>query len=249
MLGGIGFVAGYFGPIALDPDANQGPLLGIFVTGPGGAVAGLILGAIFRVLPVSNTLRSRVLWFACATWGAWTLYRCLPEPAVRGYVIDATVEDCVPPTEMLDAAVTDWEHAVARVTWAQPPAHWKETAIRNVEDDPGVVLTMHIQRRSAILEHRRPWNRGRKTASPWVAVSESKRYYAPDAGSSCEPYLARGRELYFPVIDPDSSPNEPAKTWPPTEAADFLDLQALGPVPPQYQRLLDRGVQHPIPAR
>jgi hypothetical protein len=34
-LGIVGFAAGFFGPIALNPDANQGPLLGIFVTGPG----------------------------------------------------------------------------------------------------------------------------------------------------------------------------------------------------------------------
>jgi hypothetical protein len=34
-LGGVGFVCGFFGPIELDQDANQGPLLGIFVMGPG----------------------------------------------------------------------------------------------------------------------------------------------------------------------------------------------------------------------
>ena len=30
--GGIGFVLGFFGPILLRPEANQGPLLGIFIT-------------------------------------------------------------------------------------------------------------------------------------------------------------------------------------------------------------------------
>ncbi|MCX4189771.1 hypothetical protein [Methylophaga sp. OBS3] len=34
LLGLIGFVAGYFGPMLLAPDAPQGPLLGVFVTGP-----------------------------------------------------------------------------------------------------------------------------------------------------------------------------------------------------------------------
>ena len=34
ILGGIGFAAGFFGPIILNPEANQGPLLGIFITGP-----------------------------------------------------------------------------------------------------------------------------------------------------------------------------------------------------------------------
>jgi hypothetical protein len=42
VIGGIGFVGGFFGPLLLNPDANQGPLLGILITGP----AGLLLGAI-----------------------------------------------------------------------------------------------------------------------------------------------------------------------------------------------------------
>lgn len=40
IIGGIGFAAGFFGPMILAPGANQGPMLGIFITGPLGAVAG-----------------------------------------------------------------------------------------------------------------------------------------------------------------------------------------------------------------
>lgn len=47
VLGSIGFVGGFFGPILLTPDANQGPLLGIFITGPLGFVLGGIAGLIF----------------------------------------------------------------------------------------------------------------------------------------------------------------------------------------------------------
>src|SRR5262245_36613361 len=43
-LGGIGFAAGFFGPIVLAPDANQGPLLGIFITGPLGFAVGAAIG-------------------------------------------------------------------------------------------------------------------------------------------------------------------------------------------------------------
>lgn len=45
VLGGLGFSAGFFGPMAFAPDANQGPLLGIFITGPLGAVIGAVGGA------------------------------------------------------------------------------------------------------------------------------------------------------------------------------------------------------------
>jgi uncharacterized membrane protein YeaQ/YmgE (transglycosylase-associated protein family) len=44
-LGIIGFTFGFFGPMIFTPDANQGPLLGIFITGPLGAVAGGLIGA------------------------------------------------------------------------------------------------------------------------------------------------------------------------------------------------------------
>ncbi len=46
ILGGVGFAAGFFGPIILAPDANQGPLLGIFITGPLGFVLGGIVGLV-----------------------------------------------------------------------------------------------------------------------------------------------------------------------------------------------------------
>ena len=46
VLGLIGFAGGFFGPMIFAPEANQGPLLGIFITGPLGTVAGAIIGAI-----------------------------------------------------------------------------------------------------------------------------------------------------------------------------------------------------------
>ena len=45
-LGGLAFAAGFVGPIIFAPDANQGPLLGIFITGPAGFLIGLIYGVI-----------------------------------------------------------------------------------------------------------------------------------------------------------------------------------------------------------
>ena len=50
LVGGIAFAVGFFGPLIWAPDANQGPLLGIFITGPLGFVAGCIGGAIYAVI-------------------------------------------------------------------------------------------------------------------------------------------------------------------------------------------------------
>ncbi|MBS0393672.1 MAG: hypothetical protein JSR54_03555 [Proteobacteria bacterium] len=53
LVGAIGFSAGFFGPMIFSPDANQGPMLGIFITGPLGFLAGGIGGAI-RGRPASG---------------------------------------------------------------------------------------------------------------------------------------------------------------------------------------------------
>jgi hypothetical protein len=64
ILGGVGFTGGFFGPIIFMPGANQGPLLGIFITGPLGFIFGAVGGAIYwfargryrvRKLPESST--------------------------------------------------------------------------------------------------------------------------------------------------------------------------------------------------
>lgn len=47
IIGVIGFAIGFIGPIIFTPEANQGPLLGIFVTGPLSFVAGLIGAGIY----------------------------------------------------------------------------------------------------------------------------------------------------------------------------------------------------------
>ncbi|RWX63134.1 hypothetical protein EN780_24645 [Mesorhizobium sp. M4B.F.Ca.ET.089.01.1.1] len=49
ILGVIGFLGGFVGPVIFTPEANQGPLLGIFVTGPLGFVLGLIVGFVLSL--------------------------------------------------------------------------------------------------------------------------------------------------------------------------------------------------------
>ena len=44
LCGAVGFVGGFFGPLVLAPEANQGPLLGIFITGPLGVLVGGVGG-------------------------------------------------------------------------------------------------------------------------------------------------------------------------------------------------------------
>lgn len=58
VLGGIGFSAGFLGPILFAPDANQGPLLGIFFTGPLGFLLGGLGGAVVWIVRRRRTTSS-----------------------------------------------------------------------------------------------------------------------------------------------------------------------------------------------
>jgi hypothetical protein len=57
--GAIGFVGGFFGPMLVAPDAHQGPMLGIFITGPLGVVLGAIGGLVSWVSRRIASRRSR----------------------------------------------------------------------------------------------------------------------------------------------------------------------------------------------
>lgn len=65
-IGGLAFAIGFFGPMILAPDANQGPLLGIFITGPLGLLLGLAVGIVresrgHTASPLAVLARSRLL--------------------------------------------------------------------------------------------------------------------------------------------------------------------------------------------
>ena len=57
--GAVGFSGGFFGPMVLAPQANQGPLLGLFITGPLGFAAGAIGGLIHGLRRPSRTHTAR----------------------------------------------------------------------------------------------------------------------------------------------------------------------------------------------
>jgi hypothetical protein len=50
MVGAIGFILGFWGPIVFTPGANQGPLLGIFITGPLGFLLKGIGGVVYWLI-------------------------------------------------------------------------------------------------------------------------------------------------------------------------------------------------------
>ncbi len=46
VIGAICFIAGFIGPLYIGPESPQGPLFGIFMSGPAGALLGCAVGVV-----------------------------------------------------------------------------------------------------------------------------------------------------------------------------------------------------------
>jgi hypothetical protein len=73
LMGVTGFVIGFFGPIRFQPWANQGPMVGLFVTGPGGVLLGVIVGSVLGISHTEWSWRRRI-WILNAANVAWGLF-------------------------------------------------------------------------------------------------------------------------------------------------------------------------------
>lgn len=232
LLGAVGFACGFLGPIALNPEANQGPLLGIFVTGPGGALLGLALGAILAALKTAPAARRRLLGPVALVWGAAVLVACLPEPAYRGQIIEGAVRACTDPAERIDASTAEWERRVAEAPWAKLPPKWQENAARMLVNEPGRIAAVSVERTRPVYENRRPWNRGSLAARDWALGYEEREFFVSGGATACDDLVAAGRSFYHPTDAPQT------RAWPPDRLPDYLGLLTLGPVPAEYQSLV-----------
>lgn len=73
LVGGLAFAAGFIGPI-LFSNSNLGPLLGIFVTGPIGTLAGALWGIVRSTKNASADDMRELLRMLLAVWGLTMLY-------------------------------------------------------------------------------------------------------------------------------------------------------------------------------
>jgi len=100
IVGGFGFLAGYIGPIILAPDANQGPLLGIFITGPLGFFAGLILWFLSAMMKWHYETQKMIAIIACGLFVLGILAVGLaPKPEWVGRLYEIEVSSCKPTSE------------------------------------------------------------------------------------------------------------------------------------------------------
>lgn len=227
-MGGVGGAAGFFGPEILSPDANQGPMLGLFITGPGGALAGAVLGSLFRFLPFTDSVRLQALTFFCTVLALATLWFSLPEPVAVANVIEGNIGRCRSPAVLLPDAIAHWDARVARYPNSPQRAGWRDDTARMVRESHGVIVEIDLERSIRVLEHRRPWERGRLGTSGWKTAHGSRDYFG---AGTCESYPV-GRHVRLAVASRGTS------GWPPEDLPMFLGVLELQPVAPEYLKLL-----------
>jgi hypothetical protein len=228
LVGGVGFLAGFFGPIALNPGANQGPLVGIFITGPGGAILGAVVGGLLAAVGASRASRIGVLATTAALLAGATGFYVLPAPEFKGNVLELRVDSCVSPLALKAEAFDYWDKRIAAASWAAVRPGWKDGFEAMAAADPGVVLGVTVTRSTGIYENRKPWNKGTFAAGKawWVR----------------ERYFARGSCADWPVgisaVFEAAGDARVSKAWPAEVLPNFLDLQVLTAAAPERAALL-----------
>jgi hypothetical protein len=234
LLGAAGFAAGFFGPIVFVPDANQGPLVGIFITGPGGVVLGALLLAACTLLGISARRQWQALLGIAAAGVFAVLLFVQPGPALRGYVLDLEVESCATPIETEREVLDFWSRRIAEVTWAEARPGWQQDMRQKLRDAPGVVLGVRVRNQTSVWEKRKPWNRGELVATAGRNAPAETAFY--DANGACADYPARHVFGAFESYDLNG-PIEPPSEWPPGELEALINASPIVPVPAPFDRL------------
>jgi hypothetical protein len=86
IIGSISFAGGFIGPIVLSR-SNLGPLLGIFITGPVGVLAGGLWGAVYWAIRSAESEVGAVTWCIMPIWFITLFYTLV----MVGFVVQAAL--------------------------------------------------------------------------------------------------------------------------------------------------------------
>lgn len=142
---------GFFEPILLNPDANQGPLFGIFISGPLGFVVGAALGVILPFL-APESVRWKILFSMAGVFAAGVLVFCLLEPKYMGQLLRGQVVSVESAEALVGAAI---HRSGGRVLTVRPTEAWE------------------------VYQHRKPWNYGQFLLRREVVLADVRGYVAP----------------------------------------------------------------------
>jgi hypothetical protein len=228
----VGFVTGFVGPIIFVPEANQGPMIGIFISGPAGAVLGLILYGVCRVFQLGAQTQWRLLSATAALGAVAVILAIQPQPALRGTLYDGAVTACRSPRDATAETLLYWNGRIAAVTWAEPRFGWQRDMQQTLEAAPGILVSVGLTRKNSVFENRKPWNKGSIFARGWTSTSDVKSFYY--ATGSCADF-ATGSDVHgFQKYDLGGK-IEPAKDWPPKDIEGVINASIFSAVPEAFR--------------
>lgn len=222
LLGSIGFLSGYLGPILFMPDANQGPLFGIF-TGPVSILFGALIGVACAVLRLTRRMRVTILIFAGLATAIVVLCFSMSGPAYRGTIIDAEIRNIQAASTFVEKRVKFWQDPKSPERCDHQRIGWEED-VQKMLNSKDFVASVYVYRSRQIFEKRKPWNRGEKYATSWRAEEQERKYYLLQSMH----FRVGSRGLFFPE-------DEYSTVCPPDVLSAFLGLRVLTPVPDEFR--------------
>ena len=232
LLGGLGFLAGYLGPLTLNPYSNLGPLVALYFSGPialaVGLAAGVILGVVANVLAWKRSLFIASLGLTSVALLAVTLFFSLPEDRWEADLIEGQIVASTRPSSFEAEVVRQWERSIAINPQNPVSSTWRDDLRSVLAGSSDCVTDVRIVSKNALYSGRRPWNHGKLyfVYEPRAAKTV-ERFFVP--ASLCRPpspvsrrFLARWPEY---------------AGFPPKTAASLLNLPILEAVPPHIASL------------
>ncbi|MEP6834958.1 MAG: hypothetical protein ABJB74_16345 [Gemmatimonas sp.] len=234
-LGACGLVAGIWGPIRFNPQFQMGPLIGVFMTGPLGAILGVAGYFISRWMHWPMPVQWRVIAVTAVLLVAGTILSSFPAPEFKAFIVNSTVVRCRPVSALRDELLAHWKERVDNIKSTEPAVGWPQQMATTVQSAQGFVIDVHVVRRTEIRVNRKPWNRGTLVALDRTKPDETTSYFDDSVKASCANYVeGKALEIFVDFASRRRVTN--SQDWPPTEIDRIVDMLPPNPVPAEYQR-------------
>ncbi len=240
LLGAAGFAAGFFGPMIFDRDANQGPLVGILITGPAGVALGLLLLALCTLARTGARTQWRLLKGSATTGVLLILALVQPGPAPRGYVMELQIRSCTELASAQAQVIDHWQQRIAKVNWAAARPGWQQDMRQTLGQAPGVIVDVAMRRQLSVWERRKPWDRGELFATAGRPAPDEHSFYYPSG--TCSDLSAGSPPRAFEKYELNGR-IQPPSDWPPRELEQILPVSPIAAVPARFEALAVEGTR------
>jgi hypothetical protein len=229
VLGLVGFFSGYIGPLIVAPAAAQGPLLGIFITGPGGAILGALVGVFAAILDWPARAQRAMIMGMAIVVAIGTIYFCVPSPRYVADLADIEILSCAPASSQRSNTLMRLSQIESMRPGPPSTTQWGPRFDRALANNPGLVVNAHIFRTKLVFEGRAAWDQGVITASSWKSADRAQSYFISNAAASCGSFPAGAWLMIRSVGN--------IGVWPPSGIAELLGMQSAERLPPDLGHL------------